>query len=103
MNVQRYPFGAPVTARPPSTQEPKRVLILGAYPSALHVRWRPPGGLGRMVQALPVADEPTPFWDGADADERVRRWQDDVGFERRWGRSMRRPASTDPPGSRSTR
>ena len=38
-----------------------------------------------MVQAVPVADEPTPFWDGADADDRIRQWRDDVGFERRWG------------------
>jgi hypothetical protein len=27
------------------------------------------------VRALPIADEPVPFWDGSDADERIVRWR----------------------------
>lgn len=82
----RYPFGSAVTARPPSAHAPRRVLVLGAYPSALHVRWRPPAGLGRVVRAVPVADEPTPFWDGADADRHVDAWRRDIGWNDEWGR-----------------
>ena len=37
-----FPFGRPVTRRPPSATSFRRVLILGAYPSALHVEWCPP-------------------------------------------------------------
>ena len=81
----RYPFGSPVTARPASADGPRRVLVLGAYPSAVHVRWRPPAGLGRAVRAVPVADEPTPFWDGADADRHVEAWRRDVGWNDEWG------------------
>ena len=34
----RYPFGSAVTARPPSVDGPRRVLVLGACPSAVHVQ-----------------------------------------------------------------
>jgi hypothetical protein len=33
------------------------------------------------VRALPIADEPAPFWDGADADEQINRWQQDLGID----------------------
>ena len=59
------------------------LLVLGVYPSALHVRWRLPGG--DMVGALAVADEPTVFWDGADAHQRVEHWQETVQWTHRWG------------------
>jgi len=59
--------------------------VLGAYPSALHVAWTPPTGLGRRVQALPVFDEPTPFWDGADARGLLETWRSAVGFDSTWG------------------
>jgi hypothetical protein len=65
VHVAQFPFGAPVLAC--GTEMPTRqfpVLVLGAYPSALHVRWVPPEGYGRAVAALPVDNEPTPFWDG---------------------------------------
>jgi hypothetical protein len=55
-----YPFGDPICARPPSADDPRSTWILGAYPSALHVRWEPPAGNGLApVAAFPVADEPT--------------------------------------------
>jgi uracil-DNA glycosylase len=72
---ERYPFGTGASARSPSADGPRPVFILGAYPSALHVRWIPPEDSQlRQVKALPVADEPTPFWTGLDARERVIAW-----------------------------
>jgi hypothetical protein len=73
---EQFPFGAPVrsVARQPAGR--RRVFVLGAYPSALHVRWTPPArsGLG-PVRALAVDNEPEPFWDGADDADRVGAWQ----------------------------
>jgi hypothetical protein len=37
------------------------------------------------VQSLAVDDEPEVFWDGADADDRVERWQEQVGWQASWG------------------
>ncbi len=58
--------------------------MLGVYPSALHVRWTlprsAPAGLPAAVAALAVADEPTVFWDGRDAEALVDQWKVDVGF-----------------------
>lgn len=79
-----YPFGQPVTPRPPSASGPRRFFVLGAYPSALHVEWLPPSPFKR-IQAIPVDDEPTPFWTGYDQEERVTRWRDAVGFRASWG------------------
>lgn len=61
------------------------MFVLGAYPSALHVRWRPPRGEGRMVQALAVDNEPEPFWAGADEADRVEQWMSQVGWNDAWG------------------
>jgi hypothetical protein len=72
---EQFPFGAPVrsVARPPSGH--RRVFVLGAYPSALHIRWTPPDGSDlRPVRALAVDNEPEPFWDGADDAELVAAW-----------------------------
>ena len=81
-----FPFGKPSTARPPRTPSGSAELfVLGVYPSALHVRWSPPGweqsrlGVG-PIGALAVDDEPTVFWDGADAQDRIEQWRADVGF-----------------------
>ncbi len=63
-----------------------RLLVIGVYPSALHVRWvapqsvaTPPDGAGR-VSAMAVDVEPEVFWRGDGADRLVNRWKDDVGF-----------------------
>jgi uracil-DNA glycosylase len=79
---ERYPFGTVATERPPSADGPRPVFVLGAYPSALHVRWIPPASSQlRSVKALPVADEPTPFWNGGNARERVAAWIAERGFD----------------------
>lgn len=82
-----FPFGQPATARPPRAPStlPAGLVVLGVYPSALHVRWTPPawacGELGvSRVGALAVDDEPTVFWDGVDAAARVDGWCKAVGF-----------------------
>lgn len=56
--------------------------MLGVYPSALHVQWKRPDGV--RVGALAVDDEPTVFWDGADAAERIETWQAAVGWSAEW-------------------
>lgn len=71
---QVYPFGRPVTPRPASASTPRPLFVLGAYPSALHVEWRPT--IGKLVRAIPVDDEPEPFWNGADAQARMAEWLD---------------------------
>ena len=60
------------------------MFVLGVYPSAIHVRWDLPAWardeFGVAVGALAVADEPTVFWDGNDADALVDLWRRRVGF-----------------------
>lgn len=72
-----FPFGQPVLPCPPSSAAQRDVMILGAYPSALHVQWSPPEPW-KPVQALAVDNEPEPFWDGHDATERFEVWRDAV-------------------------
>lgn len=56
--------------------------MLGVYPSALHVRW---SRSDSTVGALAVDVEPTVFWDGRDAEERVEAWKRAVDFDPEWG------------------
>lgn len=63
-----------------------RLLVVGVYPSALHVRWvapesvaTPPDGAGR-ISAMAVDVEPEVFWRGDGADGLVDTWKDSVGF-----------------------
>jgi hypothetical protein len=79
-----FPFGRKVLPRPPSATSPRRVFVLGAYPSALHVRWRPPKPY-RIVAALAVDNEPEPFWTADDEEQQIERWRDQVGFLPAWG------------------
>lgn len=83
-----FPFGRPngprdLTWRGTGTP---RLLVVGVYPSALHVRWvaprsleTPAGGIGR-VTAMAVDVEPEVFWRGDDADGLVERWKDAISF-----------------------
>jgi hypothetical protein len=82
----RFPFGAHVLRRSPSASTPRLLFVLGAYPSAVHVQWTPPGA-GKTVRALPVDNEPEPFWEGSDEVEVVAEWKRKVRFdENQWGR-----------------
>jgi hypothetical protein len=53
------------------------------------VKWTPSqpikGRVFKPIQALIVDNEPTPFWDGADAGEQFARWFERVGWREDWG------------------
>lgn len=81
----QFPFGAPVRPCGDGQPEPTDAFVLGAYPSAIHVRWVPPRASGRRpISALAVDNEPTVFWDGTDADQRVDVWRKKY-FDPSWG------------------
>ncbi|PPK70846.1 hypothetical protein V5P93_002708 [Actinokineospora auranticolor] len=79
-----YPFGLPVLRRTPRLPDADRAaaLVLGVYPSALHVRWRRPGH--RPIASLAVDDEPTMFWTG-DQTTRIDQWRRRVDWRDAWG------------------
>jgi hypothetical protein len=82
----RFPFGRPVTPCAPSANSRRTLFVLGAYPSALHIRWRPPRKRpGGRIKAIAVDNEPEPFWNGDDAAERVEHWRARVAFDDSWG------------------
>lgn len=84
-DLGRFPFGAPVQPCGDRQPDPCDAVVLGAYPSAVHVRWAPPRASGfRPISALAVDNEPTVFWDGADADDRVNAWKEQY-FDPAWG------------------
>jgi hypothetical protein len=78
-----FPFGAPVVESSPSASAPRKLYVLGAFPSALHVRWA--GSDGTKIGALPVDNEPEPFWDGEDAEQRVEKWKEAINYQDAWG------------------
>jgi hypothetical protein len=80
----QFLFGKPVLPVRPRANGARPLFILGAYPSALHVKWHPPG-FKRPIQAVAVDNEPEPFWNGTDEIERVGRWKAEVGYKEGWG------------------
>src|SRR5450759_2322555 len=85
LSQYRFPFGSPVVRRSPSASAPRRLFVLGAYPSAVHVRWTPPVA-GKAVPAIPVDNEPEPFWDGTNEADVVAEWRRKVQFnDKLWG------------------
>lgn len=82
--ISQFPFGRPLEARKPTATAACRLFLLGAYPSALHVEWRPPAPFQR-VAALAVDNEPEPFWTGRDEEERIEAWKTTVGWRAEWG------------------
>ena len=81
----RFPFGAPVVACAIEVPQSRfAIVVVGAYPSAVHVRWCPPSGFGRPVSALPVGNEPSAFWDGTGAEDLIERWRSRY-FDSAWG------------------
>jgi hypothetical protein len=84
LSIEIFPFGASVLRRPPSASTKTRVFVLGAYPSALHVAWRPPQGT--PIKAMAVDNEPEPFWNGEDENKYIERWKKAVEFrDGEWG------------------
>jgi hypothetical protein len=60
------------------------VFILGAYPSALHIAWRPP--TGKPIKAMAIDNEPVAFWSGAGEEKYIAAWKKTVGFrDGEWG------------------
>jgi len=82
--MYNYLFGAPATPRKPAATGQTEWFILGAYPSAIHVKWSPPRGRG--LAAVAVADEPEPFWEGDDQATRIDLWTDALPWNPDWGR-----------------
>ena len=82
---RRFLFGRQVSPTKPVADGPRRVFVLGAYPSALHVRWFGPEG-DLLIQAVAVDNEPEPFWTGDDQRDRIDAWVDSVSFRDDWGR-----------------
>ena len=79
-----FPFGAPLKPCPPHAPKSSKLFVLGAYPSALHVRWDPPKPYDR-IQALAVDNEPTPFWNGDGEEELISAWMKEVNWRDTWG------------------
>jgi len=82
--MSNYLFGTPAEPRKPSSSTQSDWFILGAYPSALYIRWEPPGE--RPIAAVAVADEPEPFWAGKDQEIRIMEWADNLHWNPGWGR-----------------
>lgn len=83
-NTYAFPFGALLIPCPPHAPKSAELFVLGAYPSALHVRWDPPKPF-KLVRALAVDNEPIPFWNGKDQDARITEWRERVGWRSEWG------------------
>lgn len=78
-----FPFGQPSGRCQPQRVAEAEAFVMGVYPSALHIRWV---NQDFRVAALAVDEEPWPFWDGADQDQRVQTWQTKVGWQPAWGK-----------------
>lgn len=65
------------------------VLVLGVYPSALHIRWTRPRQTDARptIASLAVDVEPVVFWDGVtpSPEALLVDWVREVGFDERWG------------------
>ena len=81
----RYWFGRPIRPCTPSANSRRPVFVLGAYPSALHVRWHPPG-YRRAINAIAVDDEPVPFWSGTDERDQIEKWLASGTWKDSWGK-----------------
>jgi hypothetical protein len=84
VSLGTFPFGLPVLRRKPSAKSRRRVFVLDARPSALHIAWWSPHRKG--VRALAVDNEPTPFWAAEDERKQIEAWKTAVGFRvGEWG------------------
>jgi hypothetical protein len=79
-----FPFGRPVLRRKASAKSRRRVFVLGASPSALHIAWWSPHRKG--IRALVVDNEPAAFWAAEDERKQIDAWRTAVGFRvGEWG------------------
>jgi len=69
----------------PRADGPREFFILGAYPSAIHIRWHAPDRT-RPIRAVAVDTEPEPFWTGHDEAAQIERWRREISFLSSWGR-----------------
>lgn len=83
MNYQ-YLFGKSVIQARASATRKRKVFLIGAYPSALHIRWSHPE-LARPIAAVAVDNEPEPFWTGIDEIQRIESWKTSVQWRTQWG------------------
>jgi hypothetical protein len=70
-----FPFGQPnaqCAPTQPSDGSEAALVVLGVYPSALHLSWRAPDGKA-SIAALAVDVEPSVFWAGDNESERAQR------------------------------
>lgn len=98
-----FAFGAPVVPRKPSASGRRDTYVLGAYPSGLHISWTPPqlDGIALMpIRAMIVDNEPTPFWDGADAPSCFDAWLKTVDWQPEWGTAKLAAASSNGPSGK---
>lgn len=98
-----FAFGAPVVPSRPSASGAREVYVLGAYPSGLHVSWTPPKLEGlelRTVRAMIVDNEPTPFWDGSNAQDHFDTWRDKVEWNPNWGVAKLAASSSNGPSGK---
>lgn len=80
-----FPFGRRVKRCSPNITAQRAIFILGAYPSALHIRWTPPNPFKR-IRAIAVDNEPEVFWNGEEELRYFDKWKRDSGFdESKWG------------------
>ncbi len=81
-----FPFGRRVKPCVPHISERRPIYVLGAYPSALHVRWTPPPPEPfKPIRAIAVDNEPEIFWNGDKEFEHVDDWMIYARFEPKWG------------------
>ena len=82
-----FPFGQPNTVRNmrPASDGQARVLVVGVYPSAFHVRWWAPGNddpRRPTIGSMAVDVEPEVFWTGDPtrpaAQDRIAAWRKGV-------------------------
>ena len=83
MSDHRFLFGTPAKPYVPSRKGHCGTFILGAYPSAIYVKWLP--GKLPSIAAIAVADEPEPFWEGHDEVLLVLRWRQSLQWNSAWG------------------
>ena len=79
-----FPFGRRVKPCIPDITASRPIFILGAYPSALHIRWTPPEPF-KPIRAIAVDNEPEIFWNGNREFEYVDDWMIYTRYEPKWG------------------